>query len=102
MNFRATFFAISMASAALGSTLAFAQGAPVNILPNTLVPAPVKPLVVPTLPPIPIPPLSASQESTLVNWLADVAAPGLARRNTDVIPALTGDALVAEALDRAR
>jgi murein L,D-transpeptidase YcbB/YkuD len=101
------------------------QDAPVNILPDTLNPAQKRvptqttgqtttvqpttvqptvsqPPVIPTLPPIPIPRLTAAQETLLNNWLADVAAPGLARANPAASPTLTGDALVAEALDRAR
>jgi murein L,D-transpeptidase YcbB/YkuD len=91
-----------MASAALGSAAATAQNAPVNLLPDVVKTVPAKPVVVPTLPPIAIPRLSAAQETTLANWLADVAAPGLARENPDASPVLSGDKLIAEALDRAR
>jgi murein L,D-transpeptidase YcbB/YkuD len=111
MALKLTFLALSMASAALAGGIAQAQNAPVNILPDTLKPATkpapvqptlVQPPVVPTLPPIRIPRLSAAQEATLTSWLADVAAPGLARTNPAATATLTGDALVAEALDRAR
>ena len=65
--------------------------------------APVAPPVVtPTLPAIPQPQLSVAQEATLNTWLADVAAPGLARANAATTAPLTGDALIAAALDRAR
>jgi murein L,D-transpeptidase YcbB/YkuD len=102
MIFKRTLLALSVASFALIGSMANAQNAPVNLLPDFANPVPAKPPVIRTLPPIPMPRLSEAQESTLTNWLADVAAPGLARTNPAASPTLTGDALVAEALDRAR
>lgn len=120
MALKRTFLALSMASVALtaiGTTggahaqSGRSQQAPVDLLPNAVKPAqrPLavqpaisQPPVAPTLPTIAIPRLTAAQETTLNEWLADVAAPGLARANPAAVPRLTGDALVAEALDRAR
>lgn len=82
--------------------MAQSRTAPISILPDTVATVPAKPPVVPTLPPIAIPRLTPAQESTLTAWLDDVAAPGLARANPAASATLTGDALVAEALDRAR
>ncbi|WP_293881113.1 L,D-transpeptidase family protein [Sphingomonas sp.] len=71
-------------------------------MPNAVPPTVTKPPVAPTLLPIPTPRLTAGQEAMLTDWLADVAAPGLSRTNPAATTTLTGDALVAEALDRAR
>jgi murein L,D-transpeptidase YcbB/YkuD len=111
MALKLTFSALSLASVVLATAAAAAQNAPVSILPDPLNPAPkslpvrpqvAQPPVVPTLPPVAIPRLTPAQEAVLTSWLADLVAPGLARTNPVATPTLTGDALVAEALDRAR
>jgi murein L,D-transpeptidase YcbB/YkuD len=102
MIFKRTLLALSAASTGLMGSFATAQDAPVNLLPDFTNPASPKPQVNRTLPPIPMPRLSEAQESTLTNWLADVAAPGLARTNPAATATLTGDALVTQTLDRAR
>ncbi len=84
---------------ALMPVAALAQTPPPVMAP-TLPATPVLPAIV-TPPPVPIPPLSGAQEATLNAWLKQGAEQGLVLRN-DSVKSLSGDALVAAVLDRAR
>lgn len=102
MTFKRTLLLLSAASVASAGGSAGAQDAPINLLPTLPAPVPTKPPVIPTLPPVQIQRLTPAQEATLTAWLDDLVAPGLARTNPVATATLTGDALIAETLDRAR
>lgn len=81
---------------------------PVSILPAPMAPAAaapaprvVVPAPLPVLPPQPLPRVSEAQAQFLRDWLADGALQGLTSGSTKSYAALSGDALVRAALDRA-
>ncbi|SCW74073.1 Murein L,D-transpeptidase YcbB/YkuD [Sphingobium faniae] len=75
--------------------------APAPATPPAPVAPPVAPPAIVTPPPMPLPPLSAVQETWLNEWLRKGAAEGLMARSK-ANAGLSGDALLSATLDRAR